>query len=77
MAKPKEAPTLVEFYLAKKREGCRVCALPEDVMEQMRQAKSRKIQRALQLEWLAKLGYKLTVRDLDSHYSGRHDQEVL
>lgn len=72
--RPKKTRTLLEFVLAKKRAGCRVCQLPIEVVAEMRSARSKKIQRPVMLEWLQREhGIRLTSADLDAHYSGRHE----
>jgi hypothetical protein len=67
--------TLLDFMRDKKRAGCAVCALPDTVRTQLLAARDKKIRRADQIEWLRTvIGAELTSRDLDSHYSGRHDE---
>lgn len=68
-----ERVTLVEYVRQKRREACPVCQLPDDVRGQLVDATRKKIKRALQLEWLAELGYDISDHDLSAHYSGRHD----
>jgi len=71
----KHTASLAEFMLNKKRAGCPVCALPIEVYAEIVEAKKRKFKRSDVLEWLATTKHvKLTVTDLDRHYSGRHEQ---
>lgn len=74
MAAKTSPVSLAEFVVAKKREGCTVCALPSDLAEQIKGAHTKKIRRPIILEWLQSVGYKITGSQLDSHYSGRHEQ---
>lgn len=66
--------SLVEFMQAKRRAQCRVCQFPPDILEEIKVAKTRKITRAIVLEWLYReRGIKIASADLDAHYSGRHE----
>lgn len=75
MSKPKDAPSLVQFVRAKKREGCLVCTLPPEIREQVgRPASEKKINRDLQVAWLQLVsGVKITADQLNNHINGRHD----
>ena len=74
MSKTKETRSLYDYMHAKRRADCPVCQLPDDVREQLRGAKKRKIPRADQVEWLnVEVGSSVTSANLDAHYSGRHD----
>ena len=74
-ASKRPALTLTEFVRAKKRAACPVCGLTEDVRSQLIEARTKKIKRAEQLEWLAvQHQIKLTGAELDCHYSGKHEQ---
>lgn len=67
--------SLVQFVRDKKRVGCPVCTLPRTVREEIEAARSRKITRAEQIEWLAaEHGVTITRAQFDAHHSGRHDQ---
>jgi hypothetical protein len=67
--------SLVDFVMAKKRAGCLVCGLPAAVRTELASARTKKIKRSEQLEWLtAEYGLKLRPADFDAHYSGRHEQ---
>ena len=67
--------SLVDFVMAKKREGCPVCALPPEVREQVASASVKKIHRAAVLDWLkAEYGITLTAALFDQHHSGRHER---
>jgi len=74
-AKGKTIPTLEEFVKIKKRENCNVCKLPVEIRGQIgRGATLKKISRDQQVEWVALVtGKKITVEELTSHVSGRHD----
>lgn len=76
-APPKTTPagrSLVDYVLGKKRAECKVCALPGELREQLVVARSRKIRRAEVIEWLRDdHRIILTPRDLDVHYSARHE----
>lgn len=71
----KQPRSLVEFVRAKKRAGCKVCALPEAIRVELTGARTKKIPRAEQIEWLA-TDHHITVTsaEFDAHYSGKHDQ---
>lgn len=79
MAKPspkvKTRRSLVQFVRDKKREGCPICALPAEVIDQIKTAVTRKISRAEQIEWLA-TEYQVTVTkgQFETHVSARHEQ---
>lgn len=69
--------SLVRFMRDKRREGCPVCALDPAVRQQLAEASTRKIPRAVQLEWLhAEVRTKVTADDLSQHVNGRHDAEA-
>ena len=76
MAKPTIPPlSLADFVAAKKRADCPVCALPEDIRLQLREAGSKKkIRRPEMIEWLRE-AHKVPISDaeLTAHYSGRHE----
>lgn len=75
-AKPSRKPkSLVEFVRAKRRVGCKLCALPEVIRAELAAARTKKIPRTLQLEWIkAEHRIVLTIADFDSHFSGKHEQ---
>lgn len=65
--------SLRDFVRDKKREGCRICALPPDILEQVKSASVTKIPRATVIEWLkAELKTTFTSDEFDKHTSGRH-----
>jgi hypothetical protein len=76
MPKP-TTPNLVQFARAKRRQGCPVCDLPKDVRLQLIDARGKKIPRAIMMEWLKELGYKITDQHLTTHGGGRHDTEEV
>ena len=70
-----KARSLVDFVMAKKRAACPVCALPEAIRADLVAARTRKIRRVEQIEWLAEEhGIKVKASDFDTHVSARHDQ---
>jgi hypothetical protein len=70
----KPAKSLTEFLLDKRREGCPLCALSQDVKDQLKLATKRSIKRAEQMEWLAEeFGLKFTVEQFNTHHAGRHE----
>lgn len=74
-AKTPARRSLNDFVKAKRREGCKVCALGAPLIEQMREARRKKIARTDVVEWLKDdYGIDLTNADLDSHNNGRHDE---
>jgi hypothetical protein len=76
-----DARSLVEFErasrIAEMKANCVVCALPEEVREQLRQSRKlggNYVPRPIILKWLnEELGYKITEQDLQTHAAGRHD----
>jgi hypothetical protein len=71
---PSAGRSLVDFVRAKRREGCKVCRLPPEVLVQLRDASAKKIPRSQQLEWLATdYGIVIDPSELDSHRIGRHE----
>lgn len=76
-SKAKPAParrSLSQFALDQRRAGCPVCALPADVLAEVRSASRRKIPRAVVLEWLhVEHGAKVTAADIAAHVNARHD----
>ena len=71
----KTAKSLVDFVKAKKRANCPVCALSDAILAELADARTKKITRGTQLDWLqAEHHVKLTSALLDAHYSGRHEQ---
>lgn len=75
MSKTKtEVRSLSDFVKAKKRADCPVCALPDDIREQLVEAGRKKIGRRDQVEWLnQEVGVDVTYDDLTSHCNARHD----
>lgn len=78
IAPKKPAPaarSLAEFLAEKRREGCPICALSDDVKAQLKLASKRSVKRADQIEWLeAELGVTLTTEQITAHYSGQHER---
>lgn len=71
--KPKRS--LKQFERDKRKAGCKVCALPEDVRQQLREASEKKIKVNVQLEWL-RVEYEahITLTELQTHRSGKHEE---
>lgn len=66
--------SLTDYVMLKKREGCKVCALGAPIIVQMKEARGKKINRGIVVEWLNdEFAVIITRSDLDSHYNGRHD----
>lgn len=73
--KKKEPLTLLNFIIEKKRRHCKVCALPLEIIEQVRSARSRAVRLPEVVEWLkAEHGITLTRADFEAHHSGRHEK---
>ena len=73
MSKTKDALSLVDYLKKKRRADCVVCQLPEEVLEQLQDAKKKKITRLEQLAWLnEELGYEVTYDHMETHYKGQH-----
>lgn len=64
----------MEFSKAKRREACPVCQLPDEVREQMRSSRDKKITQQMIKEWLM-TDYKKDIKleSLASHNAGHHD----
>lgn len=80
MARTKPKPvsgqrrSLTQFVQDQRRAGCPVCALPADVLAEVRTASRRKIPRAIVLEWLAaEHAQKIAAADMAAHVNARHD----
>lgn len=72
MAK-KTSTSLEDFVKQKIIDDCVVCALPDDIREQLESASDKSIKRNDQLAWLETLGHgEIGSRELNRHYSGRH-----
>ncbi len=66
--------SLVDFVKAERRKDCGVCKLPDDLRDQMRKARDKKILRATILDWLrTQYGFVVTTTDMDVHINGHHD----
>lgn len=64
--------------LAKRREACKVCALPEDVRAQIRAARDKKIERRVVREWLAAdHGVQIGDGEFATHTNAHHDEQVV
>jgi FKBP-type peptidyl-prolyl cis-trans isomerase (trigger factor) len=65
--------SLADFVKHKRCEGCKVCALPKELLDQIRTASERKIKRTVVLEWLkSEHGAKISDADLTTHHGQRH-----
>lgn len=76
MSKSKDTPvmSLVDYARAKRREDCPVCALPEDIRQQIVMASDRGIRRRQVIEWLREIvKAQITEQELTTHRNGRHD----
>ena len=81
MSAKTEKVSLVDYARKKRaaelRASCPICALPDAVREQLRQARPKKIPRAVVLAWLTgEMGIKVTSPQLDTHNQGKHDVEA-
>ena len=75
MPKPRK---FVEFKLAKKRERCKVCHLPPEVVKQLKGRSKYRMPVGLVLEWLATdWGIKITRADWGRHHRERHSVGLL
>jgi len=71
----KKGRSLVEFMHDKRRQDCRICALPQDVRQEMLTASKKKYRQADVLEWLkADRDIDISEQEMASHYSGKHDR---
>lgn len=78
MPSPKALPvqprSLVGYVRDKKKVGCKLCALPKEITEQLRGAGRRKITVPDRLEWLEKeVGVRVTEEEFALHVKGLHD----
>lgn len=72
---PQTTCSLVDYVMAKKRAKCPVCQLSAAIVTELEGARTKKITRTEQIEWLtARHGITLRLADFDCHYSGRHQQ---
>lgn len=66
--------SLDAFARAKRREGCPVCALPDDTRLQILGASERGIRRPTVLAWLRdEIKAEIRDTDLTTHVNGHHD----
>lgn len=70
--------SLMEYARDRRRDGCKVCALPDEVRAQILRASDKKIRRPVVLAWLrdehqAEIGDS----DMTVHVNGHHDAAGL
>lgn len=66
--------SLVDYARKKRTADCTVCALPEAVRQQMRNASDKKIKRETVIAWLKdEHGVVMSAAELTRHGSGHHD----
>lgn len=71
---PPSGRSLTEFLLAKRREACAVCALPDDIRDQIASAREKRIERRVIREWLDEdCGIKVPDAAFTTHSNGHHD----
>lgn len=72
---PTKAPrALLTFVQDKRREKCPVCALPEEVRQQIREARDKKVDRRTIREWLkSEYGREIPETNYTTHSNGHHD----
>lgn len=60
---------------AARRAACKVCAVPDEVREQMRGAREKKIDMRTIREWLERV-HRIRITDVEyrAHGAGLHDQ---
>lgn len=74
-APKRPARSLAQFVADQRRAGCPVCALPPDVLADVKTASRRKIPKSVVLEWLAsEHGRTISAQDMAAHVNARHDQ---
>ena len=76
MVAAKERRSLQEYARDQKRKDCPICALPPDVLEELKGVGKRlKISRELQIAWVKEdVGVTITDDQLTNHYSGKHER---
>lgn len=68
--------SLTDYVKAKRRAACAVCSLPDGIREEIRAARSRKINRDTIMDWLKEEhDITLTHDQFNSHQSGHHDRQ--
>ncbi len=70
--------SLADFYHEKRKQDCRVCALPDSVLKQIRDAQRKRLKQAVTVLWLNtevadKSDEPFTKEELQTHYFGRHE----
>ena len=71
----KRKRSLLDFERDKRRAACAVCCLPEDIRDQLRLAREKKIPQAIVLEWLrGEHAITLARQDFVVHGAAHHDQ---
>lgn len=66
--------SLVEYARKKRTADCAVCALPDDIRQQMAGASDKKIKKATVIAWLKEQrDIQITASDMTTHVNGHHD----
>lgn len=67
--------SLIEYVLARRREACAVCALPDDIRAQLQAARDKKIERRVIRAWLqAEHGKDIADSVFTSHSAAHHEE---
>ena len=67
--------SLLSYVLAKRREGCAVCGLPDEVRAQIVGARERKIESRIIRAWLlAEHGVDILDSVFTSHSAAHHEE---
>jgi hypothetical protein len=70
------ARSLTQFVRDQRKNGCKVCALGAEVIQQIKTASRNKIPQQIVLDWLREEhGADVTAADLRAHSNQRHNEE--
>lgn len=70
--------SLLEYARDRRRDGCAVCSLPDEIRVQMARASEKKIRRPVVLAWLRdEHNIEIGDGDMTAHVNGHHDSSVL
>ena len=68
--------SLVAFVKQERQSKCPGCAIPEDVRQEIIEARTKKIGNDQVVRWLKSMGFQITPDELKSHQSGNHDAQL-
>ena len=78
VAEDAKGRSLMEYARDRRRDGCEVCSLPDEIRTQMMGASDKKIRRPIVLAWLRD-EHNIEIGDaaMTAHVNGHHDASAL